>query len=322
MRHDNAVVVGGGVSGLTSALCLAEAGVNVRVWAAEPPEQTTSMVAGALWGPSFQEPVERTLAWTRQSLDDFRDLAGRPATGVRMASGLTVGQLPPADRLPPQAQMIPDLRACPADELPGGYPAGFTGTMPLIDMPIYLRYLTDRLIAAGGVLETRRVSSLTEAAEAAPIVVNCSGLGARELAGDTALRPVFGQVVVLTNPGLREIFLELSAGPEFTHLVPHADRVLCGGVSKPDVWDRTPDPDVSRSIVDRCRRIEPRLHDAEIVDVVTGLRPDRPAVRVEATTIGTARCVHNYGHSGSGVSLSWGCARDTARLALGGQCSS
>ena len=30
-----------------------------------------------------------------------------------------------------------------------------------------------------------------------------------------------------------------------------------------------------------------------------------------------ARCVHNYGHGRSGVSLSWGCAQEVLRLRLG-----
>jgi D-amino-acid oxidase len=72
---------------------------------------------------------------------------------------------------------------------------------------------------------------------------------------------------------------------------------------------------VTDRIVARCRRVQPRLHDAEIIEVVTGLRPDRPAVRVEAEPLGSGLCVHNYGHGGNGVSLSWGCAREAAELA-------
>jgi D-amino-acid oxidase len=45
-----------------------------------------------------------------------------------------------------------------------------------------------------------------------------------------------------------------------------------------------------------------------------GLRPGRPAVRLEAETVAGALCVHNYGHGGEGVMLSWGCA--DAALAL------
>ena len=41
-RELDVLVIGAGVSGLTSAICLAEAGISVRILAAEPPQQTTS----------------------------------------------------------------------------------------------------------------------------------------------------------------------------------------------------------------------------------------------------------------------------------------
>ena len=46
------------------------------------------------------------------------------------------------------------------------------------------------------------------------------------------------------------------------------------------------------------------------------LRPTRPQVRLEAEPPGTGPLVvHNYGHGGAGVTLSWGCAREAAGLA-------
>ncbi|WP_214317315.1 FAD-dependent oxidoreductase [Nonomuraea sediminis] len=305
------VVIGAGVSGLTTAICLAEAGAEVRVWAERPPLETTSALAGAMWGPSFQQPVDKTPAWTEQSLRDFTALAGVRGSGVRMAPVLTVGELPPVDQLPPQATMIPGLRSCTAGELPDGYPAGFRATMPVIDMPVYLRYLTGRLAEAGVEIEMRRASALSEAG---PVVVNCAGLGARELAGDDSVRPMLGQLVAVANPGLDEVFLELAAARETTQYVPHHDRVVCGGIAVPDVWDTTPDPGVTERILERCGRVEPRLREAKVLDVWVGLRPDRPAVRVEAE----GGVVHNYGHGGNGVSLSWGCAREAAALTLQG----
>src|SRR5262249_52705860 len=309
------VLIGAGVSGLTTAICLAAAGHHVTVWAADPPGRTTSMVAGALWGPSFQEPVAKTLAWTQQSLRDFVVLAQDPRSGVRMAPVLTVGDLPGLDDMPPQGTVIPDPRPAAPSEVPAGFGRGFRATMPLVDMPRYLDYLVERLAAAGGQIEIRAVRSMSEAGRAAPVVVNCSGLGAREVAGDRDLRPVFGQHVVLANPGLDTLVMELSLDGEGPRLSPLPGRGVRGGVGAPGRGDPAVAPAISEGILRRCRSVEPRLRDAEIIEVVTGLRPDRHTVRVEAETSASTRYVHNYGHGGEGVSLSWGCAREAAGLA-------
>lgn len=311
----DAVVIGAGVNGLTTAICLAEAGWAVQVWAAAPPLDTTSAVAGALWGPSFQQPMARTMAWTNRSLTDFMELAKDPATGVRMAQSLTVSTMP-ATEVPPQARTIPNLRPCADTDLPDGFTSGFLATMPVVDMPRYLDYLVARLAKAGVEIENREVRSLEEAAREASTVVNCTGLGAREF-GDTDIHPVFGQHVLLTNPGLDEVVMELTTADEWACCVPHQDRVVCGGITIPGRWDRSADPDITERILTRVRAIEPRLRDADVLDVVTGLRPARSAVRVEAEQLGDVRCVHNYGHGGNGVSLSWGCAREVADLAAG-----
>ncbi len=312
------VVVGAGVSGLTSAISLVEAGWPVRVWAAAMPQQTTSAVAGAVWAPP--RPAERaadTLDWTEHSLRVFRELADDPASGVRMAPAMGVGELIATQAMSSAAALIPDLRPAGPGDVPEGFGIGFRATVPMIDMPQYLDYLTRRLAAAGCDIEEHPVRSLAEAADAAPIVINCAGLAAGALTGDDTVRPLFGQHVVLTNPGLQQLFLELNSGPEWTCFFPHPQRVVCGGISIPDRWDTTADPEVTERILQRCRRIEPRLCEAEVIETITGLRPDRPTVRLEAEPLGRARCIHNYGHGGNGVTLSWGCARDVVRLVTG-----
>jgi D-amino-acid oxidase len=310
------VVVGAGVSGLTSAVLLAEAGWPVRVWAAAMPQRTTSAVAGAVWAPP--RPADaKALDWSAHSLKVFRELANDPDTGVRMAPALAVGEFTAADATSSAANLVPDLRPADPADLPKGYGVGFRATLPMIDMPQYLAFLTRRLAAAGCQIEEHPVRSLAEAAETAPIVVNCAGLGAGALTGDDTVRPRFGQHVVLTNPGLRQLFLEIHEDPEWTCYFPHPQRVVCGGISIPGRSDTTPDPEVTERILQRCRRIEPRLGDAAVTETITGLRPDRPSVRLEAEPLGRSRCVHNYGHSGNGVTLSWGCARDVVRLVNG-----
>ena len=316
------VVVGAGVSGLTSAICLAEAGWPVRVWAADPPQRTTSRVAGAVWAPPRPSGrAAQTLGWTEHSLRVFRELADDPGTGVCMAPALAAGDLSGAAAMSATASMaalIPDLRPADPADLPDGVNVGYRATMPMVDMPHYLDYLTKRLATAGCEIEIHPVRSLTEAADAAPIVVNCTGLAAAALVGDDTVRPLFGQHVVVANPGLQQLFLEINSDPEWICYFPHPQRVVCGGVSIPDRWDTTAEPEISERIMQRCRSIEPRLAEAEVIETITGLRPDRPSVRVEAEPLGRAReralCVHNYGHSSNGVTLSWGCARDVVRL--------
>ncbi|GIF72491.1 NAD(P)/FAD-dependent oxidoreductase [Asanoa siamensis] len=314
---DGVVVVGAGVNGLTTALLLAESGVPTRILARETPRDTTSAVAGALWGPSFQQPFDKTLAWTARSLQDFQDLANDPMTGVRITDVLSVGDALPTGELPPQVALIPGLRQATSDELPDGYAAGSWGRMPVVDMPTYLDYLQHRLAESGVAIEQQDITDLTRTGAAT--VVNATGLGARELAEDDTVRPGFGQHVILTNPGLDHSFMELSRDAEWTSFMAHPTRIVCGGVRVPDRYDRTPDDAVTARIVARARRIEPRLHDATVVEAVAGLRPERPAVRVEVEHRQGTRIVHNYGHGPTGVSLSWGCAREAAALAVGGR---
>ena len=61
--------------------------------------------------------------------------------------------------------------------------------------------------------------------------------------------------------------------------------------------------------------LEPRLAGVEVLEHRVGLRPGRPEIRLEREdpADGVPR-VHNYGHGGSGVTLSWGCAEETLRL--------
>src|SRR6185369_5202544 len=91
------LVVGAGVAGLTSAVRLAEAGLTVRVVAADPPERTTSAVAGACWGPDLVSDP-RGPVWSETSRRVFIELAEDPDSGVHLAAGV---QAVPAPLVPP-----------------------------------------------------------------------------------------------------------------------------------------------------------------------------------------------------------------------------
>jgi len=93
--------------------------------------------------------------------------------------------------------------------------------------------------------------------------------------------------------------------------------VVLGGTEQPDDWNLDPDPAVTRRILADCTAVDPRLAGAEIVAQRVGLRPVRPRVRLDCERLGPGRLlVHNYGHGGAGVTLSWGCARDITEQVL------
>jgi D-amino-acid oxidase len=289
------VVVGAGVVGLTTAVCLRSLGVEANVVSRDAPEATTSAVAAALWYPYRALPAERVTAWSAASYEELSRLSGR--AGVRMLPGTEV--LEPGAPDPWWRDAVPDLRRT-------GERLRFTA--PVVDMSVHLPWLLDRLRALGGAIERRAVASLDDLD--ADVVVNCAGLGARELAGDPSLGAVRGQILRVTAPDVSEWLLDQRDPERLVYVVPRERDVVLGGTAQEGDEDREPDPATTEAIRARCAQLVPAVRDAPIVSVAVGLRPARPSVRLEAD----GRVVHCYGHGGAGVTLAWGCAVEVAAL--------
>ncbi|MEU6195771.1 FAD-dependent oxidoreductase [Streptomyces sp. NPDC047061] len=301
---DEVIVVGGGVVGLTTAVVLAEGGRRVRVWARETGGRTTSAVAGALWWPYRIEPEALVGEWALASLVVYEALAARPEeTGVRLVEGVHDGLR--LDGLGAWAAKVPGLAETAE---------GLAARLPLIDMPVHLEWLRRRLERAGGTVEERVVESLDEVP--APVVVNCTGLGARSLVPDPAVRPVRGQLVVVENPGITTWYTsdEVEGGAS-AYFFPQPGGLLLGGTAEEDAWSLEPDPEVAAGIVARCAAVRPEIAGARVLAHRVGLRPYRSAVRLEHELRPGGRVlVHNYGHGGAGITVAWGCAREAAGL--------
>ncbi|HEY0717569.1 MAG TPA: FAD-dependent oxidoreductase [Streptosporangiaceae bacterium] len=304
-------VLGAGVIGLTTAITLAEAGLRVSLRTARPPGATTSVAAGAVWGPVMCGPPERTRAWAATGLAVFRELEPDPATGIRSRRGRELSRFP-AD---PPSWLGDDLDFRRDDELPPGFVSGWRYTAPVIAMPVYLEYLAGRLARAGVEISVNPVTSLAEVTDdhhGVPVTVNCTGVAARQLVPDPAVHPIRGQIVVIANPGIEEFFIDHSQPPPgVSYLFPHQDTVVLGGTVNEDDWDTGPRPEIAERIVAGCALIEPRVRTAPVLTHRVGLRPARPQVRLEAEPLDGGRVLwHNYGHGGAGVTLSWGCAAE------------
>jgi len=304
------LVVGAGVMGLTCGVRLAESGHEVHVLARDLPLETTSAVAAAWWYPYRAAPADRVGPWAARSYAVFKQLAGQPDTGVALLLSTEVHRWPQPD--PSWASAVPDFTRETGDRLPEGYRDGWSFVSPVIEMPVYLQMLADRLTAAGGTITRMALGGLPSGPDA--VVVNCAGLANRSLVGDLALYPVRGQVVRLQKVQVDQVWLDSSAD-DVTYVVPRSHDIVVGGSDEEGQWDRQPDPALSERIVARATRLVPELADAEVLGHRVGLRPCRPEVRLEVETRTDAGpVVHCYGHGGAGITLSWGCADEVTRL--------
>lgn len=312
------IVVGCGVEGLSSGIRLLEAGYQVSIWARDVPPHTTSNIAAAIWHPYKVAPDQHTLAWGARSYEVFQQLAQTEGAeaGIKFKECLELFREPTPD--PWWRDAVGSFRRSRPGELPPGYEDAYVFETPVIETSIYMPYLVERFERLGGNISRREIHSLARPLAESDIVVNCAGLGARSLVGDEALYPVRGQVVRISVIPEERVWLDEQEGGDgydLTYIVPRSADCILGGTAQPGNRSLEPDMQTAREIIERCARLVPQAREAQILEHLVGLRPGRDIVRLEAQPQPEGKLViHNYGHSGGGVTLSWGCAEEVVSL--------
>lgn len=310
------LVIGCGVAGLTSGLRLLEAGHSVTIWAKELPPYTTSNIAAAIWFPYKAYPVDRVTGWGKISFETFKRLQTVEGSGILMTNVFEFKPVPSAD--PWWVSAVDDFRHVSTGELPDGYADGYAFQAPVIDTSIFPSYLLRTFQAQGGQIVQRAVTELVEAFAQSAVVVNCSGLGARELVGDHDLRPARGQIVKIRHNGFRRVLMDEEGPNSLAYIVPRTADIVLGGTYEENNYSTEIDPQETQAILHRCAKLAPEFANiapGDILSVVCGLRPVRSTVRVEAERVAPDRLlIHNYGHGGAGITLSWGCAAEVVEM--------
>ncbi len=272
LAHDSrrAAVIGSGVTGLCTARQLQRRGFDVTIYAKAIPPHTTSNMSLAHWSPTSRVVAvnRRTPQWDEQfrfaadvAYRELQLLAGRDY-GISWIDRYNPAEEPPPERRETSRTLLPaHLRARLEVLGPGQHP------FPLpyatrerhmkFEPAIYLDRLVRDVILFGGRIvirefEARRdLMSLTE-----PIIVNCTGLGAKDLFDDKEIVPYKGQLTLLvpqsevdyeTGGGLRT--MSGQAGVSL-HMTPRSDGIALGGTAEHGEWSLAPNQEARKGVVE------------------------------------------------------------------------
>jgi D-amino-acid oxidase len=184
-----------------------------------------------------------------------------------------------------------------------------------MDTTIYLDYLTARFHKAGGEIHANvRFEKLEDVDTKFDLVINCAGIGARELVHDLDLEPHRGQVAIVPRIESLSCAVVCDDAP-LMYAIPRTHDCVFGGTN--ELSDNlTADPATTSRIVAECSRVL-SIEKPRVLAERVGLRPFRKSgVRIERDLLRGGRAViHNYGHGGAGFTLSWGCAREVLDIA-------
>ncbi len=299
-------IIGCGVSGLTTAIVMLEAGYNVQIITDKLPNETTSAKAGAIWFPYAIEPKEQANIWSLESYKKYETLCNIAVAGVSMIDTIILIDKE-EDAWWKDAIPKDQIRKATDEEIPNGYHLGYVMNVPLISPPIYLEFLLKQFKRLGGEITVQYVNSIEELNTTENIIVNCTGLGSRELVNDNSMYAIQGQIVkTKAAANINCIIDETERGvmEGFGYVFPRPDALILGGTAVKGNESRIPADKTAQEIIERCQLIEPNLQHVEIESTYVGLRPARPSIRLERN----GNIIHNYGHGGAGFTVAWGCA--------------
>jgi D-amino-acid oxidase len=309
-------IIGAGVSGLTCGVVFAEQGYRTVIFAKDIGQQTTSSVAAAVWFPYHVEPAHRVIPLALETYQVLLDLARFPEIGISLIESrqfLRTGEI----EIPEWAVLL-GASVIPSD-VEGSlepFKSGFSLRVPLMDTTIYLDYLAARFRKAGGEIHANvRFEKLEDVDTKFDLVINCAGIGARELVRDADLEPHRGQVAIV--PRIEGLSCAIVCDdPPLMYAIPRTNDCVFGGTN--DLSDNlAADLETTQRIVGECSRVL-KIEKPRVLAERVGLRPFRKSgVRLERCRLRDGRTViHNYGHGGAGFTLSWSCAREVLEAAV------
>lgn len=322
-------IIGGGIQGLSTGILLEHLGHDTRIVSesfsyldgGDTPTVSTDYAAASIYPVQIESDYseDELIARAESTFEPFYSADGMP---VRKHTHYYLYEEPHDGPIP--ARMgVTDI-----DEYEGELPTrpgrtigdGYVCEEYFVEMPEYIPLLYDAYEGLGG--ETERRTVTPDGIEALDgTVFNCSGYGSRALFDDESMRAIKGHILQVPYDGAAPLPFSYNYTPaeygHYAYMYPRKETVLFGGSylagdiedgewhgetpEKPMTVDGVTIPErlytVTREILSERVPIE-----REAIDAKYGYRPYRAdGMRIECE----GDIVHNYGHGGAGVSMSW-----------------
>ena len=327
VKRPRIAVVGAGIIGLPTAVMLTDifCKPEVTLIAETFSPHTTSDTAGSIIWPADHSEIgshdSRRVEWTKVTFQHLFNLFSSSFAKTLDISLVPTYEVYEGEREDPWwKDFVLGFRHVGEEEMkvlhyPVGKKCWGYSTLMMISAS-YLKWQMEQFKTSGGVVVQRRLESLEEIDGTYDIIVNCTGLGSRQLVNDPEMYPVRGQLIVVKAPWVKHAFIYETNDNEITCVLPRTDSVVLGGTADVGNWSTQVDPLVGKGIMERCCMYVPGLSTAKILNELVGLRPGRNTVRLEVDNIALKKStiVHNYGHGGQGVTFFIGCALDSVKL--------
>jgi D-amino-acid oxidase len=334
------VIVGGGIIGLSCALALSS-DYQVTIVAEKVGVKSDSWKATAIWHVYLVPETKQVLDWaayTLKVLCDFAKLEDK--SGIELVKGVELfrnseASYPSWSKIPPLFKMLSeeeissynrydklDLTTEEASILEK-HPIkwGYHIEAPTANMHIYLPWLEQRVVESGIKIIKKKIGSFQELVTDYDLLINCTGFGSRELGNDKNFEVYRGQYFILkAEPNSPKIYVGDDDHPGgMAYMIPRLGEVMVGGCAEKNIesleltltWDDT---------LRRAGLYVPWLRNRKPSDQarepVVCIRPSRnTGIRLEIDKDSISiPIIHNYGHGGSGFSLSWGCAESVKSI--------
>lgn len=307
------LVLGAGVSGLSTGILLLKTGYPTTIWAKDLPPNTTSDKAAAVWYPYLCNPREKAILWSKATFDYFvKEIINDPNSGCIRRK--TIEVFTEKKEEPWWKDSLPNYSRPRKENLPEGYVDGYEIDGIVIDTEIYMQYLINIFKKLGGTIVQKTVSNIQEALENYNLAINCTGLGSKELFSDKAIYPVRGQMVKIKPNGFDKVVADAEGPNSLTIIVPRINDIMLGGTAQVNDWNLEVDPKDTEDILKKAANLYPEFKEVQVVSESVGLRPVRDEIRLRDEDYSGKTVIHNYGHGGSGFTLSWGCAQNVVDL--------